>query len=31
MKTRAVEMNGSISITSETGNGTKVSLTVNLR
>ena len=31
MRTRAVEMNGSISITSETGNGTKVSLTVNLR
>ena len=31
MKTRAIELNGSISITSETGNGTKVSLTVNLK
>ncbi|MBK9981044.1 MAG: tetratricopeptide repeat protein [Saprospiraceae bacterium] len=30
MSTRAAELNGTISITSETGHGTKVSLTVNL-
>ncbi len=31
MNTRAAELNGSISITSEPGHGTKVSLTVNLK
>ncbi len=31
MNTRAAELNGSISITSENGRGTRVSLTVNLR
>jgi two-component sensor histidine kinase len=31
MNTRAAELNGSISITSETGHGTTVSLTVNLK
>ena len=31
MNTRAAELNGNISITSEPGNGTKVSLTVNLK
>ncbi len=31
MSTRAAELNGNILITSETGQGTKVSLTVNLK
>ena len=31
MNTRAAELNGNISITSEPGHGTKVSLTVNLK